>query len=220
MDRILSRPQRRLWLGRGFVTLTASATDSTSNAASSQLWTTGGFGGGQLGYNFQRDRFVYGVEADIQGSSLAGNAYSEAASTHITTGASAKSSLDWFGTVRARAGYTYGGSLVYATGGFAYGGARDSLSQSVNSGVATNSASGSSTFTGYAVGGGVETVLTPSWSVKAEYQYINLGSTSLSTANDAVSYGTGTGAGRCFGEIRSRLSYVPARAELQDQSAL
>ena len=45
------------------------------------------------------------------------------------------------------------------------------------------------------VGGGVETALTPSWSVKAEYQYINLGSTNLSTADDGFSYGAGTGNG-------------------------
>lgn len=50
--------------------LNASATDitaATAQAVSSKLWTDNGFGGGQLGYNLQRDRFVLGVEADIQG---------------------------------------------------------------------------------------------------------------------------------------------------------
>ena len=31
--------------------------------------------------------------------------------------------IDWFGTVRARAGFAFDRALVYATGGFAYGGA-------------------------------------------------------------------------------------------------
>src|SRR5919107_388631 len=33
--------------------------------------------------------------------------------------------IDWFGTVRARAGVAFGQALVYATGGFAFGGAGD-----------------------------------------------------------------------------------------------
>ncbi len=177
--------------------LNASATDitaATAQAVSSKLSTDGGFGGGQLGYNLQRDRFVVGVEADIQGGSTAGRTHSEAASSNITTDAWAKSRLDWFGTVRGRAGYAYGGSLVYATGGFAFGGARNSFGESVNA-TSPVAASQNTTLTGYVVGGGVETALTPSWSVKAEYQYINLGSTNLSTADDGFSYGAGTGNG-------------------------
>jgi len=177
--------------------LNASATDITAKAVSSKLWTDNGFGGGQLGYNLQRDRFVLGVEADIQGGNIAGSTHSEAVSSNITTDGWAKSRLDWFGTVRGRAGYAYGGSLVYATGGFAFGGARDSLGESVNA-TSPVAASRDTTLTGYVVGGGVETALTPSWSVKAEYQYINLGSTNLSTANDGIAY-TPCGVTTCTG---------------------
>ncbi len=38
--------------------------------------------------------------------------------------------------------------------------------------------------TGYVVGGGIEYALSPAWSVKAEYQFIDLGKDSLSV--DAV----------------------------------
>ena len=34
----------------------------------------GGFGGGQIGFNLQRDRLVYGLEADIQGADINGSA--------------------------------------------------------------------------------------------------------------------------------------------------
>jgi outer membrane immunogenic protein len=66
--------------------------------------------------------------------------------------------------------------LVYATGGFAYGGVHNSQvdNRPINFTVDT-------TATGYTVGGGVEYKFTPAWSVKAEYQYINLGK------NDPVS---------------------------------
>ncbi len=35
--------------------------------------------------------------------------------------------LDWFGTVRARVGYTVGAALLYGTGGLAIGGVQDKL---------------------------------------------------------------------------------------------
>src|SRR5271168_4447764 len=37
----------------------------------------GGFGGGQIGYNWQRDRFVFGVEGDFQGADISGTAFDQ-----------------------------------------------------------------------------------------------------------------------------------------------
>ncbi len=175
-------------------TLNTSASgygDTAAGTASSTIWSEGGFGGGQLGYNAQRDRIVFGIEADIEGAGIGGRAFSEAVSadgTSVVADAWAKSSLDWFGTVRGRVGYSFGSYLLYATGGFAFGGVRDSLSQSVTSvNVATpgtSSASSNTTLTGYVAGGGFETAIAPSWSVRAEYQYIDLGDTRLLTNNN------------------------------------
>jgi outer membrane immunogenic protein len=171
----------------------------------SKLSTEGGFGGGQLGYNLQRDRFVFGIETDIQGAAIKGNTFSEALATTTALGATlssvdteawARSTLDWFGTVRGRLGYSFGSALLYATGGFAYGGVRDSLGQQVTSwntpGVipgnpAFDWKSRNATLTGWVAGGGVELALSSSWSAKAEYQYIDLASTTLATTS-SVSY--------------------------------
>ena len=87
--------------------LNASAIEDTLAAVntSSKLWPEGGFGGGQLGYNVQRDRFVFGVEADIEGAGISGKTGTEASlSGRVITDAWAKSTLDWFGTLRGRAG--------------------------------------------------------------------------------------------------------------------
>jgi outer membrane immunogenic protein len=85
-----------------------------------------------------------------------------------------KSSLDWFGTVRGRLGYSFGSTLVYVTGGFAYGGVRDQLGTEVTfvnaPGNMSSAASRNATLTGGVAGGGVEIALSPSWSAKAEYQ--------------------------------------------------
>lgn len=166
----------------------------TSTYGSSSLTPEGGFGGGQLGYNLQRDRVVFGVEADIQGASITGSTFSEANNSDgtVVTDAWAKSTLDWVGTVRGRVGYSFGGYLLYATGGLAFGGVKDSLSWSVTSqspdtpATVNGSASSNTTLTGYVIGAGFETAITPSWSVKAEYQYIDLGSTTLSGNSGSI----------------------------------
>ncbi|ADP72495.1 porin [Rhodomicrobium vannielii ATCC 17100] len=105
-------------------------------------------GGGQIGYNWQgafgTSPLVLGVETDIQGSDIKNDNDDK---------------LNYFGTVRGRLGYALGNSLVYATGGFAYG----------------EFDGADKTSTGYTVGGGVEHKFTPNLSVKAEYLYTDLG---------------------------------------------
>jgi outer membrane immunogenic protein len=166
--------------------------DLAGGTATKGYWSNGGFGGGQFGYNLQRHNLVFGFETDIQGAGIRGKGAAEAVSLTdqaVTSDAGAKSNLDWFGTLRGRVGYAFGSTLVYATAGLAYGEVRDSLTLSVtsNNALPTQNAPGASkdlTTAGYVVGGGVETSITPSWSVKAEYQFIDLGSSRLSTSKD------------------------------------
>jgi outer membrane immunogenic protein len=133
----------------------------------------GGFGGGQIGYNWQGlfgySPWVIGIEADFQGAGI---------SDSISSGGeSLENSLNWFGTVRGRLGYSFGPALLYATGGFAYG-----QVESKYSAIGFGSDSITETQTGYVVGGGVEYKFNPAWSVKAEYQYINLDASDLNGA--------------------------------------
>jgi outer membrane immunogenic protein len=126
---------------------------------------SGGFGGGQIGYNWQgiwHPNLVLGAEADIQGAGIDDKATDVQGNVGLHT---VKSSLDFFGTVRGRLGYASGPSLVYATGGFAYGGIKNKVDGNESSGTAT----------GFAVGGGWEYKFNPAWSAKVEYQFIDLG---------------------------------------------
>ncbi len=126
-----------------------------ANAASvlpGGLDPAGGFGGGQIGYNVQRGNIVFGLEADIQGADISDTVGRET------------SKMDWFGTVRGRVGYTVGQALIYGTGGFAYG----------NVTYSNPNVSLEETQTGWVAGGGVEYKINPSWSAKAEYQYLDL----------------------------------------------
>ncbi|WP_409568274.1 outer membrane protein [Methylobacterium sp. E-041] len=166
----------------------------------------GGFaGGGQVGYNYQLtpgSGFVVGVEADIQGTAFA---KADAAYLGTVPYASVRPSLDYFGTVRGRVGYTFDRVLIYGTGGFAYGGG----SASANA-AAYPYALPDTTRTGYAVGGGIEYAFTDRISAKIEALYLDLGKrVSGATYYDAAT-ATYYGAGRSdagFGLVRAGLNY-------------
>lgn len=147
------------------------------------------FGGGQIGFNLQRGSLLFGLEADLQSASTA-TAKTTYTHTTNTFSASADSSLDWFGTVRGRLGMVYrDATLVYFTGGLAFGAAHDRVTASLSDAAldtdifsGSQSKSSSKTLTGYVLGGGIEHAITPSWSVKAEYQYLELGKTTLQSS--------------------------------------
>jgi outer membrane immunogenic protein len=126
------------------------------------------FGGGQLGYNFQRGNFVFGAEADFGGMALNNLKASPVSSSIISQ---AESGL--YADVTGRLGYALGLALVYAKGGYAY---YDGRLLVTDVGVGQASVTGLS---GWTVGGGLEYKIRPAWSVKAEYQYFDFGSESL-----------------------------------------
>ncbi len=151
--------------GAGFI----GGTDQSARAR-----PEGGFGGGQIGYNFQSGSFVFGVESDFQGGDIG----DRVASTTVNgLDARSRERVDWFGTTRGRLGYAVDRTLFYFTGGFAYGDVRQSAS--VTDGFDGVRVKSHDVQTGYVLGGGIEYKITPSWSLKGEYQYINLGNDNL-----------------------------------------
>lgn len=155
----------------------------------------GFIGGVQAGYNFQTGNFVYGLEADFQGSTQKDdkNCLFGCVGPNL---ANLSQKLEWFGTVRGRAGVTVGSTLFYATGGFAYGNVKTTVD-----GLAAGTPFGGTfnhNLTGYAVGGGIETpfeflgLFGPNWTSKSEYLYVNLGraTDTFSLAGDPTTFST------------------------------
>jgi len=99
-----------------------------------------------------------------------------------------QSSIDWFGTLRARVGYLANDNLlVFGTAGLAYG--RVNVSTATNAAVSVSvgnpffpdsgTANLSRTNIGFALGAGLQGTLpsfSPNWTWKAEYLYVDLGS--------------------------------------------
>src|SRR5262249_9823017 len=115
---------------------------------------------------WQFARWVVGAEADFQGADISDRVQDQ------NFGDNFHSRLDWFGTVRGRLGYAFDRTLVYATAGFAFGGIHNRVDGPTLPGEPFRF---DGTATGYAIGAGVEYKFNPAWTVKGEYQYINLG---------------------------------------------
>lgn len=144
----------------------------------------GYMGGVQIGYNWQAASWVWGLEADIQGSTQKEN---RGCLLGCFPGqfALVNQQMQWLGTVRGRVGYAIGQSLFYATGGFAYGDVKTGITESIANSAPLN-IEFSKIRTGYAVGGGIETpfdvfgLFGKNWTSKTEYLYVDLGKSSNS----------------------------------------
>ncbi len=152
---------------------------STWKVPATDISTKGWLFGGTLGYNFQTGTWLWGVEGDIDFSTIKGT-------SDCAVGVTCETKNSWLATARARLGYAgWNNWLPYITGGLAMGDIK-----------ATNSALGSASKTkmGYALGAGVEYAMWTNWSVKLEYLYVDLGkfdcSASCGATPDNVSFKT------------------------------
>ena len=182
----------------------SSDTSSFTNGAGTTLFTNidstnldGVVGGGQIGYNWQAQNWVWGLEADIQGTGERGTrdftcptgictastlAPGFLALAFLVPGAavpvSMEQKIDWFGTVRGRVGALITPRvLLYATGGLAYGGVNTNETIATITGFSNTDVN-----VGYTVGAGIEGAIGGNWTAKLEYLYVDLGRVSGSFA--------------------------------------
>lgn len=139
---------------------------------------TGGLAGVNAGYNLQSGNLVYGVEADWSwvGAKAESGPTSAGSIRNLTTSFDVR----WLATVRARLGITTGPLLIYATGGVAFADVKDNAS--VFGGaplIQVGTFDISKTKTGYTAGGGIEYLIDPRWTVRAEGRYVDLGKTNV-----------------------------------------
>lgn len=150
--------------------------------ASYGLSGTGFIGGVQAGYNYQLGAVVLGYESDF---SFTDNrervSTSGAALGRIPFNFRSEQRLDWLSTSRVRVGVLPTETvLLYATAGVAAGRVTASTNLTLgNSGTESVAFSNrqSDTQVGWTAGAGVEWAFAPSWKVRAEYLYYDLGGT-------------------------------------------
>jgi outer membrane immunogenic protein len=138
---------------------------------------SGFIGGGQVGYNWQVQSFLLGVETDFQGTSAKASITDTTAVAGFVPFVGTQSTKEkWLGTVRARVGVLATPTfLAYVTGGFAYAGIDRTWSGSFAAPAFSSwSGSDSSIATGGTVGAGAEWAAGNGWSVGVEYLYARL----------------------------------------------
>jgi opacity protein-like surface antigen len=151
---------------------------TSADAGTTNPRYAGFLGGGEIGYNYQLGKWVYGIEGGAGWTNAHG-------ARPCLTGFffNCEMDLDWLSTATARVGYAYWDRLLlYVKGGAAI--AHDHASFVCSTGsqptivplAGCPSQSDSKTKAGWAVGWGSEFGLTPNVSVNSEILYFDLGS--------------------------------------------
>jgi outer membrane immunogenic protein len=133
----------------------------------------GGLGGGFVGYNYQMQQFVIGVEADWQAASLRGTS----GPGFVTSGGSVfgpfveTSKVKDYGSLRGRLGAAFDRLLVFGTAGWA-GGSFSTKYTSNGVPLITNDHRATD---GWSVGAGLEYAFTNNFLGRIEYRHTDLG---------------------------------------------
>ena len=122
-----------------------------------------------VGYMWQQGWLAYGLEGDITWSSLKGNDGQIATLLNVAE-------MNYFSTIRARAGVVYGNALLFATAGIAFG--------EITKKDLTSNLSNSNDLVGWSIGGGMEYAFSAGLRARVEYQYIDFGSVVSGLAYD------------------------------------
>jgi outer membrane immunogenic protein len=151
-------------------------------------------GGGQVGFNYQINNFVLGVESDFDwsGSNHTGNGVliPGVGTIQVT------SNNNWITTLAARFGVAYETVLFYGKAGGGWIGNSGFTVTNLSTGA---SFTGSNSFTdsGWLLGAGLEWAFADNWSARFEYDYLGLsGRTFTVPATAAFLADTFTASGR------------------------
>ena len=152
-------------------------------ASSCVLNASGGVFGAQAGYNWQSRYTVYGIEGDWSWTNFDNTQTLNA----LVTPAVIRSRVSWLGSVRGRMGLAIEDTMIYVTGGLAFGGTRSGWAGGYGSASTVCCDVQSGTRVGWVAGVGAEHMLTKNWTVRAEGLYYDLG-----RDQQTITTGTGT----------------------------
>jgi outer membrane immunogenic protein len=141
---------------------------------------SGGLVGGQIGYRWQFNQFVVGVEGQGDWADLSNTRVSI-----IRPAFSTRTKTDGIGLITGQIGYAWNASLFYVKGGAAVTSNRFSILDTL---TGTELAAASATRWGGTVGVGWEYGFAPNWSAGIEYDHLFMGNSnnSFSVANPIV----------------------------------
>jgi outer membrane immunogenic protein len=139
---------------------------------------SGGLVGGQIGYRWQANQWVFGLEAQGDWADLSNQRVSL-----INPLFSTRTKTDGIGLFTGQIGYAWNASLFYVKGGAAVTSNRFSILSTL---TGTELAAASATRWGGTVGVGWEYGFAPNWSAGIEYDHLFMGNSNNSFSVNAV----------------------------------
>lgn len=163
----------------------AANVNAVAASGTGSISASGFTGGGQAGYSFARNGWVWGGEMDFGAFAVDGSRTGSGV-LPVATGSIApatsytvRSSVagEWLMTARGRFGWGSDNFLAYVTGGLAMASVELTHSYSDTNATAAGAGSFSSSTvrSGWTLGGGGEWALNNHWSIKSEYLFVDLG---------------------------------------------
>jgi outer membrane immunogenic protein len=149
-------------------------TNTTVIAPQLPYTNNGVTGGGHIGYNYQLNQFVLGLEGDVEGTNYKGNGISNGNAWVNTTRADIEASI------RGRAGIAWNQLLVYVTGGAAY----ENFHLTAQNPPGIFYAGNDFSRIGWTAGGGVEYTFNSHWSMRIEDRISDFGHNTLFTGTE------------------------------------
>jgi outer membrane immunogenic protein len=164
----------------------SSSTPAITLASGHQIKPNGFTAGGQAGYNFQWDNFVFGLEfdfgkMDLSGTTTVTQVYPCCLPTTFTVTQTAETS--WLFTARPRLGVVFGKAMFYGTVGGAMTNVKYSALFTDTFATAHESASLDDKRPGWVAGAGAELKVTHHLSIKGEYLYAGFGTSTVTSTN-------------------------------------
>ncbi|HHI82345.1 MAG TPA: porin family protein [Rhizobiales bacterium] len=173
-----------LHLGAGFGDIKGLGALAGVNAKDKMSGVSGGV---LAGWNFTSGNFLFGLEGDFAGTGINGKIN--------ILGVAVSEDVRWTANLRARAGYLLSpGLLMFGAGGLAIA----DYNIKTNSIFAGND---SATFTGWSLGGGIESAAFDNIRLRLEYFYTDLGSKRMFSSVGGVKVSSN------FHTIRAALIY-------------
>ena len=174
----------------------ASVIDDTINGDQTEFT-----GGAQMGYNWQMDSIVLGLETDFN---FANFHTDKSVDLGGVDSAKFEAAANWYGTTTAKLGFAADNFLFYGDGGLAYG--HSSGDAKLTIGGTTFEDDQSNVNWGWTLGAGMKYGMSPNWVLGAEYKYVNLGEADFE-ANTGLGDEVRNNTTTAFSVVRATLDY-------------
>ena len=174
----------------------------TTSLGLSSSGTSGIVGGGQIGYLWQTNQWVFGVEGDFDGTGLRRSLTAVSTVGPFIPGDTLDVRNNWQASARGRLGWAADHTLFYVTGGGSWANFKADFLP-----VGLIGTSADRTLFGWTLGGGIDYAFANGWSLGGEYRFTRYENSKNSALGTLVGTPVTLSSTLDTNEITARVSY-------------